>query len=104
MWRSHMTSTHLGRNERRNKQGLSKKAISLSADLERIAVLKRCGLNNLGATSTAEALGTVITPTADSASSPPLRATQPARSRQYRAVPATLRVARGLAMIAIACS
>ena len=44
----------LARNERRKKQRLVKKASTLSADdLERVAVLKRCGLANLVTTPAA---------------------------------------------------
>ena len=60
----------VGRNERRKKQRLMKKAIGLSADdLERIAVLKRCGLDPAGAKGSATAQNTVMPPTSDAASS-----------------------------------
>ena len=60
----------VGRNERRKKQRLLKKAIGLSADdLERIAVLKRCGLDPTGARGSATAQDTVMPPTSGSASS-----------------------------------
>ena len=60
----------VGRNERRKKQRLLKKAIGLSADdLERIAVLKRCGLDPTGAKGSATAQDTVMPPTSGSASS-----------------------------------
>ena len=60
----------VGRNERRKKQRLLKKAIGLSADdLERIAVLKRCGLDTAVAKGSATAPDIVMPPNVDSASS-----------------------------------
>ena len=60
----------VGRNERRKKQRLLKKASGLSADdLERIAVLKRCGLDTTAAQTSATAQVKVMPPTAASASS-----------------------------------
>ena len=60
----------IGRNERRKKQRLLKKAIGLSADdLERIAVLKRCGLDPARAKGSATAQNTAMPPTSDAASS-----------------------------------
>lgn len=60
----------VGRNERRKKQRLLKKAIGLSADdLERIAVLKRCGLDTSKCKGSAPVQDTVMPPAAEAASS-----------------------------------
>ena len=60
----------IGRNERRKKQRLLKKAIGLSAeDLERIAVLKRCGLQNASPKASDTPEDAVQPPAAASASS-----------------------------------
>ena len=60
----------IGRNERRKKQRLFTKAIGLSAeDLERIAVLKRCGLQNASSKASDTPQDAVQPPAAASASS-----------------------------------
>ena len=71
----------MGRNERRKKQRLLKKAIGLSADdLERIAVLKRCGLENASSKGSVTPQDGVQPPMAASASSSRPEAPVPAGS------------------------
>ena len=66
------------RNERRKKQRLIKKAANLSAeDLERIAVLKRCGLADRLQSSSEDGSAQRVDPASSSAGSAGMPATTP---------------------------
>ena len=69
---------NLARNERRKKQRLIKKAGNLSAeDLERVAVLKRCGLS-VGSSASSTAASSSRPSSAAGSSAPPSAASSPA--------------------------